>query len=63
MILDWAKKHSDTVTWIFKPHPAFRYELIKNAIMTEQEVDEYYNGWSSVGNIYTQGDYFNIFKN
>ena len=30
--------------------------------MTEKEVDEYYNDWSTVGNIYTQGDYFNIFK-
>lgn len=61
LILDCAKSQSET-TWIFKPHPQFKYALISNNIMSEKEIEEYYNEWSQIGVIYTQGDYFDIFK-
>lgn len=60
-ILSLAKKHPET-TWIFKPHPRFRYALLENKIMTEQEIEEYYNEWQNIGNVYTQGDYIDIFR-
>lgn len=30
--------------------------------MTEAEVKAYYNEWEIIGKVYTQGNYFNIFK-
>ena len=60
-MLEFAKLHPET-TWVFKPHPRFKFALIKNNIMTEQEVDKYYDEWLKIGKICTQGDYFDIFK-
>lgn len=60
-ILEMAKAHVDT-TWIFKPHPRFKYELLLNEIMTEGEIEEYYNEWEKIGNVYTEGDYIRLFK-
>lgn len=61
IILDIAKRHPET-TWIFKPHPRFKFALLYNNIMTEEEIDEYYKQWSKIGIIYDKGDYFDIFK-
>lgn len=60
-ILSMAKKHPET-TWIFKPHPQFKFAVLSNKIMTEQELDNYYKEWEEIGKIYTQGDYIDIFK-
>ena len=60
-ILKLARKYSDT-TWIFMPHPQLKYALINNEIMTEDEIDKYYQSWEDAGYVYTQGDYFDIFK-
>jgi len=60
-ILELAQKHPET-TWIFKPHPRFKFALLKNNIMTEKEIEEYYAEWGKVGNIYDKGNYINIFK-
>ena len=61
LILEWAKSHPET-TWIFKPHPQFKYTLMTNNIMSTQEIEEYYEEWSKIAIIYEQGDYFDIFK-
>ena len=60
-IQELAKRHPET-TWIFKPHPRFKFALLKNNIMKENEIDEYYKTWEEIGNIYTSGDYLDIFK-
>lgn len=60
-IQELAKSHPET-TWIFKPHPRFAYALLQNNIMTEDEINEYYKTWNEIGNIYTSGKYFDIFK-
>lgn len=60
-ILENAKKHPET-TWIFKPHPRFKYSLLRNKIMTLQEIEDYYSKWQEIGSIYEKGDYFDIFK-
>ena len=61
-LLEWAKAHPET-EWIFKPHPQFHFSIINESnIMNESELDEYYAGWNTVGAIYTQGDYFDIFR-
>lgn len=61
LILDLAKNNPNT-TWIFKPHPRLKFALLKNNIMSENEVEEYYREWEAIGNVYLQGDYLNIFK-
>ncbi len=61
LILDWAKSHTET-TWIFKPHPRFKFALLSNGVMNEKEVEEYYAEWERIGSVYTQGNYFDIFK-
>ena len=60
-ILELAKNYPKT-SWIFKPHPRFKYALLKNNIMNEQEIENYYGEWANIGKVYEQGDYFDIFK-
>ena len=60
-MLEIARNNSDT-EWIFKPHPRFKHALKSNQIMTDAEVEDYYNGWSQIGQIYDQGDYFDLFR-
>ncbi|MCQ2739527.1 MAG: CDP-glycerol glycerophosphotransferase family protein [bacterium] len=61
LILDLAKKHPET-TWIFKPHPRFKLDIIKNQMMSEDEINDYFSEWEKIGKVYTKGDYFDIFK-
>lgn len=62
LILELAKSHPDT-TWIFKPHPWFKHNLItRNKIMTTQEYENYIKEWEKIGNIFEDVDYFDIFK-
>lgn len=60
-ILDLAKKYPQT-TWIFKPHPRFNHAMLYNNYMSEDELNQYYEEWNSIGNVYTEGNYFDIFK-
>jgi len=55
-ILELAKKHPET-TWVFKPHPRFKYALLKNKIMNSDEIEKYYSEWAQIGLVYTEGDY------
>ena len=61
-ILDFAKMHNE-LRWVFKPHPLFKFQIMKDGIMTESEIDDYYDEWARIGMVYDQGDYFDIFKN
>lgn len=60
-ILKLAKDNPQT-EWIFKPHPRLKYALLRNKLMTEEEIDKYYDEWAKIGTIYNQGDYFDIFR-
>lgn len=62
VLLDLAKETRDRTTWIFKPHPMLRQAVIRAGIMTKEELDAYFRDWSEVGQVYDQGDYFDIFK-
>ncbi len=61
-ILEWAKAHPE-FHWLFKPHPRLKIGLINAKIMTEQEVEKYYNEWAKIGSYYDDGSYFDLFKN
>lgn len=60
-ILELAKKFSET-TWIFKPHPRFKMAIIANSIFSKNEIENYYKEWEKIGNIYTKGEYIDIFR-
>ena len=60
-ILELAKSHPKT-EWVFRPHPLFRSRIIKNNIMTEKEIDNYYKEWESIGTIYTENNYYELFS-
>ena len=60
-LLNLAKRYPET-TWLFKPHPRLLFALKNQKIMSNQEIDEYYQGWKNIGNVYTYGDYIDIFK-
>lgn len=62
VLLGLAEETRDWTTWIFKPHPMLRQAVIHAGIMTEEELDAYFRAWSEVGQVYDQGDYFDIFK-
>lgn len=61
-ILEWAKNHPE-INWIFKPHPNLKSHFIKTGYMKPHEVEAYFEEWQKIGKVYTQGDYFNLFKN
>jgi len=60
-ILKKAIDNPDT-EWIFKPHPWFRNFIVKYGIMKKQEIDDYFNSWEQIGQVYLEGDYFDIFR-
>ena len=60
-ILELAKSHPET-EWILKPHPRLKYALLKNNLMTKDEIDEYFNEWEKIGAVYNKGDYIDLFK-
>jgi len=61
-ILDLAKKTAGTTEWIFKPHPRFKIGILEAEIMTEREIDAYYDAWEKIGQICDTGDYFDMFR-
>ena len=63
-ILNFAKKNPD-VHFVFKPHPRFKFAIVKNGIMTQAEIDAYYQAWQNLknGSVHGTGDYMNLFLN
>ena len=59
-ILELAKSNPD-ISWIFRPHPLFIDRILKNSIMTEDEIKEYYKEWENTGEISTGGNYYEMF--
>ncbi len=61
-MLEFAYKHPE-INWIFKPHPNLKSHFIKSGYKSKSEIEEYFEKWVKIGRVYTQGDYFDIFKN
>lgn len=62
-ILEYAEKHPDTTSWIYKPHPLLEAELISKGYMSQKDYSSYVDRWKNATNakIYLQGDYGDIF--
>ena len=60
-MLEMAKKYSDTVQWVFKPHPSLRSKL--QNIWGKERTDAYYKEWDNLPNAQVElGAYNDIFK-
>lgn len=60
-MLEMARKYSDRVQFILKPHPLLRVKL--NGIWGKERTDAYFDEWSRLPNAaYTEGNYVDIFK-
>ncbi len=62
-ILHLAQKYHYKINWIFKPHPRFKYAVISNNVMREDEIASYYDEWRKIGSVFEGGDYINLFVN
>jgi hypothetical protein len=53
-----------SVSWVFKPHPRLKYELVAQGIMTLSEAESYYEAWDALPNTarYEQGGYMGLFE-
>ena len=65
-ILELAKKYSDTIYWIYKPHPVLRSNSVKGGVFSDvEQYDKYEKEWNDLPNaeVMTCGDYFAAFSN
>jgi len=60
-ILEYAKSHPE-FKFVFKPHPQLKTRLIHRKIMTEQEVNEYFEEWKKIAVFCDDADYYELFK-
>lgn len=61
-ILEFAKSHPE-IKWVFKPHPILKCRLKNQGIMTDNEIQSYWEEWAKIGIVYETGDYMEFFKN
>ena len=61
--LDYAEKHQE-IEFILKPHPELKCQIVKNGLMTYDEMNEYFKKWEELPNcqIYDKGNYFDMFR-
>lgn len=60
-ILEYAKSHPE-ISWVFKPHPILKYRLKNQKIMSDDEIENYWNEWGKIATVYETGDYMDFFK-
>lgn len=62
-IYDFAKNHPE-IEFILKPHPELKRQIVRNNLMSINEMTEYFNRWENLPNaqIYAMGNYFDMFR-
>lgn len=61
-MLELANKYSDTLQFVFKPHPRLYSELVKHEDWGEEKVQLYYNEWANRSNTQIEtGEYIDLF--
>lgn len=63
-ILEYAESHTDSTSWIYKPHPHLEVEVVSRGYMSAEEYQDYVRRWENLPNakVYLAGDYTDIFK-
>jgi hypothetical protein len=58
-ILQYAKDHIETTSWLYKPHPLLRINAVKSGLFkSEEEYDSYVNEWRKLPNaVVAEGEY------
>ena len=59
-ILEYAKRHQE-FNWVFKPHPVLREWVHLSGLMTQKELDAYFDEWAKIGEVCEDGDYQGLF--
>lgn len=65
-LLEYAKNHPETTSWIYKPHPNLRYQSVKSGLFSSiEDYDAYENAWRNLQNatVSTNETYTDIFMN
>ena len=60
-ILEYAKSHPE-FKFVFKPHPQLKTRMIVRKIMSEKEVDNYFEEWKKIAVFCNDADYHDLFK-
>ena len=61
-MIDLVKKYSESVSFVFKPHPLLRNKLYKK--WGQEKTDTYYNLWATMENTaLNEGEYTDLFIN
>lgn len=61
-MLEYAKQHPQ-FHWIFKPHPRCKETFVAEGLFkNRQKLEDYYNQWASIGEVYERGDYMDLFQ-
>lgn len=56
-----AQKYSDSIQFVFKPHPFLKERLVK--LWGEARTEKYYQQWNELSNAaYVSGEYIDLFK-
>ena len=59
-MLEYAKSHPE-IRWAFKPHPLLKTGIRKARLMTDEEIDSYYEEWRKIAVVCEDADYQNLF--
>lgn len=62
-ILKYAEEHTESTSWIYKPHPLLEKDLVSWKYMSEKEYHEYVARWENLPNarVYLSGEYGDMF--
>lgn len=62
-IYNFAKNHPE-IEFIFKPHPELKRQIVRNKLMTANEMTGYFTMWEKLPNaqVYETGNYFDMFR-
>ena len=62
LMLKLARKYSDKIQFVFKPHPRLYTELCKHPEWGEEKAKEYYNLWETMDNTQVEtGEFVDLF--
>lgn len=63
-VLEYAESHTDSTSWIYKPHPHLEVEVVSRGYMSTEEYQDYVRRWENLPNakVYLAGEYTDIFK-
>lgn len=53
---------AEGIEWVFMPHPALASQVVRTGLMSENGWRAYLERWRRIGTVWTDGDYFDLFR-